>query len=52
VRDLKALLDLLEQASGPPQPVRSADGWELVLAENIGYLVDDGQRWRALDRLR
>jgi adenine-specific DNA glycosylase len=52
VRDLQALLDLLEQASGPPEPVPSADGWELVLAENIGYLVDDGQRWRALDRLR
>jgi hypothetical protein len=52
VRDLQALLVLLEEASGPPKPVPSADGWELVLAEDIGYLVDDGQRWRALDRLR
>jgi hypothetical protein len=52
VRDLRAVLDLLEQASGPPEPVPSADGWELVLAENVGYLVDDGQRRAALDRLR
>lgn len=52
MRDLRTLLDLLEQASGPSEPVLSADGWELVLAENVGYLVDDGQRRRALDRLR
>jgi hypothetical protein len=52
VPDLQALLDLLEQASGAPEPVPSTDGWELVLAENVGYLVDDEQRWRALDRLR
>lgn len=52
MRDLQAALDLLEQASGPPEPVPSADGWELVLAENVGYLVDDEQRRRALHRLR
>ena len=50
--DLPALLDLLEQASGQPEPVPSADGWQLVLAENVGYLVDDQRRWRALDELR
>src|SRR5262252_188610 len=33
-------------------PVPSADGWELVLAENVAYLVDDQRRWRALDSLR
>jgi endonuclease III len=52
VRDLQALLGLLEQVSGPPEPVPSTDGWELVLAVNVGYLVDDEERWRALDRLR
>jgi adenine-specific DNA glycosylase len=52
VRDLQAALDLLERASGPPDPVPAASGWELVLAENVGYLVDDAQRRRALDRLR
>jgi hypothetical protein len=37
---LVALLDRLELASGPADPVPSTDGWELVLAENIGYLVN------------
>ncbi len=49
--DLVFLLDQLEQASGPAGPVPSADGWELVLAENVGYLVTDQQRWQALERL-
>jgi A/G-specific adenine glycosylase len=50
--ELAALLDLLEAAAGPAGPVPSADGWELVLAENIGYLVDDRRRWQALAELR
>lgn len=49
---LGALLDLLEQAFGPAEPVPSADWWELVLAENIAYLVDNRRRWTALARLR
>jgi hypothetical protein len=52
MRDLPALLDQLEQADGPPDPVPSADGWELVLAENVAYLVDDQRRWQALAELR
>jgi hypothetical protein len=52
MRDLPALLDQLEQAEGPPDPVPSADGWELVLAENVAYLVDDQRRWQALAELR
>ncbi len=32
--------------------VPSADGWELVLAENVAYLVDDRRRWQALAALR
>jgi A/G-specific adenine glycosylase len=52
VRDLPALLDELEQAAGPAGPVPSSDGWELVLAENVAYLVDDQRRWRALAELR
>jgi len=46
------LLDRLEQAAGPADPVPSADGWELVLAENVAYLVDDRRRWQALADLR
>jgi adenine-specific DNA glycosylase len=49
---LPGLLDQLEQAGGPADPVPSADGWELVLAENVAYLVDDQRRWQALGRLR
>jgi hypothetical protein len=49
---LPVLLDRLEQASGPADPVPSTDGWELVLAENIGYLVSDQHRWQALAALR
>lgn len=30
--DLPVLLDRLEEADGPADPVPSADGWELVLA--------------------
>jgi hypothetical protein len=52
MKDLPVLLDRLEQAGGPADPVPSADGWELVLAENIAYLVDDRRRWQALARLR
>jgi hypothetical protein len=45
------LLDRLETVAGPADPVPSADGWELVVAENIGYLVDDESRWRAISKL-
>src|SRR5215472_2501193 len=45
-------LDRLEAAAGPAPAVPSADGWELVVAENIGYLVDDGTRWQAVAALR
>jgi hypothetical protein len=52
MRDSPALLDQLEQAAGRADPVPSADGWELVLAENVAYLVDDQRRWHALAELR
>jgi hypothetical protein len=50
--DLPTLLDRLEEAGGPADQVPSADGWELVLAENVAYLVDDQRRWQALADLR
>ena len=52
VRNLPVLLDRLQEANGAAEPVPSADGWELVLAENVAYLVDDQRRWRALADLR
>src|SRR5262245_26208023 len=48
---LATLLDALERADGPADPVPSTDGWELVLAENVGYLVDDQTRWQAFATL-
>jgi hypothetical protein len=47
IKDLP-VLDRLEQAGGRVDAVPSADGWELVLAENVAYLVDDQRRWQAL----
>jgi hypothetical protein len=52
MRDLPVLLDRLEQAGGPAAPIPAADGWDLVLAENVAYLVDDQRRWQAVARLR
>lgn len=52
VKDLPALLDQLERASGPADPVPSVDGWELVLAENVAYLVDDQRRRQAFAELK
>jgi endonuclease III len=45
-------LDALEAADGRPPAVPSRRGWELVLLENVGYLVDDADRKQALGRLR
>jgi hypothetical protein len=52
VRDLPTLLDRLEDTGGPADPVPSTDGWALVLAENVAYLVDDQRRWQAPADLR
>jgi endonuclease III-like uncharacterized protein len=52
VRNLPVLLDRLEEAYGAAEALPSTDGWELVLAENVAYLVDDQRRWRALADLR
>jgi hypothetical protein len=52
VTDLPGLLDRLEAAAGQAEPVPSSDAWELVLAENVAYLVDDERRWQAMADLR
>src|ERR1700674_3474890 len=49
---LETLLTRLETDTGPPDPVPASDGWELVLRENVAYLVDDGTRDRCLAALR
>jgi endonuclease III len=52
VRTLATVLDRLEADAGPADPLPATDGWLLVLAENIGYLVDDSTRWAAMTTLR
>ena len=49
---LERLLLLLELDSGPPEPLPAIDGWELVLAENVAYLVDDDTRAQCMLALR
>jgi len=49
---LERLLTRLQADAGPPDPLPSRDGWELVLAENIAYLVDDDTRERCMATLR
>jgi adenine-specific DNA glycosylase len=49
---LERVLARLEAAAGPADPLPARDGWELVLAENVAYLVDDATRGRSLARLR
>jgi hypothetical protein len=49
---LQDLLDRLETTDGPPSPLPAVDGWELVLRENVAYLVDDPTRDRCMAALR
>ena len=50
--ELEIALDLLEHDAGPPDPLPATDGWELVLRENVAYLVDDATRDRCMEALR
>ena len=49
---MPAQFDRFEQADGTADAVPSADGRELVPAENVAYLIDDQHRWRAVADLR
>jgi hypothetical protein len=49
---LPDLLDRLASAGGPPGPIPAEDGWELVLRENVAYLVDDATRDRCMAALQ
>jgi adenine-specific DNA glycosylase len=50
--DLERALDRLEAAQGPADPLPATNGWELVVRENIAYLVDDETRGRCMRDLR
>lgn len=49
---LETFLDRLEAEAGPPDPLPAEDGWELVLRENVAYLVDDATRDGCMSALR
>src|SRR5262245_66216357 len=48
---LGVLLDRLEAHSGKVKPPRTTDPFEMVLWENVAYLVDDDRRERAFRAL-
>jgi len=50
---LREVIDTLEAHYGPPRGPESTDPFELILFENVGYLVDDARRlevWTAFKR--
>lgn len=49
---LEELLVTLEATTGPPDPLPATNGWELVLRENVAYLVDDATRDRCMTALQ
>jgi len=50
--DLRKVVSQLEAHYGPPQPPITTDPFELVLLENVGYLVSDKRREEAFANLR
>ena len=51
-RSLRRVVEQLRALYGEPDSPPSADPLELILWENVAYLVDDARRGIALDRLR
>ncbi len=49
---LEKIILRLRKRYGPPPPPPSTDPFELILWEQVAYLVDDDQRARAFDLLR
>ena len=49
---LTALIDKLESFYGKPAPPEVTDPWEMIVWENVAYLVDDDRRLEAMTELR
>ncbi|MFY9825790.1 MAG: hypothetical protein WAM82_30730 [Thermoanaerobaculia bacterium] len=49
---LKDVISRLETFYGTPEPPAITDPWEVIVAENASYLVDDDRRARAFAKLR
>lgn len=52
IPDLGKVISKLESHYGPPPPLITNDPFELVLLENVGYLVSDKRREAAFANLR
>jgi endonuclease III len=48
----QAIVDTLKDFYGAPAPPRITDPFEMILHENVAYLVDDVRRDQAFDRLK
>src|SRR5436189_6273300 len=51
-RNFKKVVQKLKLHYGAPSPPKPTDPFELVLWENVAYLVDDVRRERVFDELR
>jgi endonuclease III len=49
---LTDVISRLETFYGPPEPLEITDPWEVIVAENASYLVDDDRRARVFAKLR
>ena len=50
--NLRRIIQKLKRFYGEPSPPKTSNPFELILLENIAYLVDDARRERALEHLR
>src|SRR5262245_17967176 len=51
IMPLRPVIKSLEKVYGPPR-ARITDPFEMILLENVAYLVDDERREKTLERLR
>jgi endonuclease III len=49
---LPVVIERLEAFYGMPDPPEVTDPWEMIVWENVAYLVDDDRRQKAIDALR
>jgi hypothetical protein len=49
---LPRVIERLEGYYGEPEPPRITNPWEMIVFENIAYLVDDERRQQAMAALR
>ena len=50
--DFQKIIDQLETYYGPPAPPKVTDPFEMIILENVAYLVDDERREMVFEELR